>query len=141
MARPGFPRIADCLIRPALNQRISNMAGYIPRTGAQKKKNILRQRELALRGDIRREASEEKLLRSAERVRSARLGVIKSLIHEAEPARSEDEEGVTNALRKLADANDYWHHISVREIVEMYSGEGDDEVFVDRKKWWDFRPR
>ena len=43
------------------------MPSDIARTRGQKKKNILRQKELALRGDIRREASADKLERSAEK--------------------------------------------------------------------------
>ena len=80
---------------------------YIPRTGGQKKKNILRQKELALRGDIRREVSREKLHRSAEKVRSAQLGVIKALRHEAKPARSDDEDKVKGILRNLDEADAY----------------------------------
>ena len=115
------------------------MTSYIARSGGQKKKNILRQRELALRGDLRRGASEGKLHRSAEKVRSAQLGVVKALFHEAEPARSEDEERVAHRLERLEDAHEYWTNVPVEEIVEMYSGDGDDEMFIDRKKWWDFR--
>ena len=117
------------------------MTSYIARTGGQKKKNILHQRELALRGDIRREAAEEKLHRSAEKVRSAQLGVVKALLHEAEPARSEDEERVADTLQRLGEAREYWTDIPVEAIVEMYSREDDGDVIIDRKKWWDFRPR
>ena len=117
------------------------MTSYIARTGGQKKKNILRQKELALRGDIRREVSQDKLQRSAEKVRSAQLGLIKVLIHEAEPARSEDVDRVADSLQKLEEANEYWANISIQEIVEMYSTEDDEHVFIDRKKWWDSRPR
>jgi hypothetical protein len=117
------------------------MTSYIARSGGQKKKNILHQREIALRGDIRREVSEEKLQRSAEKVRSAQLGVIKSLMYEAEPARSEDEDRVAETLQKLDEANEYWTNVSSEEIIEMYSTEQSEDVFIDRKKWWDFRPR
>ena len=117
------------------------MTSYIARTGGQKKKNILHQRELALRGDIRRELAEEKLHRSAETVRLAQLGVIKALLYEAEPARSEDEDRVADTLQRLGEAREYWADVPVEEIIEIYSTEDDEDVFIDRKKWWDFRPR
>jgi chromosomal replication initiation ATPase DnaA len=117
------------------------MTSYIARSGGEKKKNILRQKELALRGDIRREVAEEKLHRSAEKVRLAQLGVIKALSHEAEPARSEDEERVADTLKRLEEAEEYWTDVLVEEIIEMYSTDGEEDVFIDRKKWWDFRPR
>lgn len=117
------------------------MASFIARTGGQKKKNILRQKELALRADIRREVSTEKLHRSAERVRSAQLGAIKALIYEAQPARSEDEKRAKGVLLNLDEANERWETISVHEIIELYSEETAETTVVDRKKWWDFRPR
>ena len=117
------------------------MTSYIARSGGQKKKNILRQKELALRGDIRREVAEEKLDRSAEKVRLAQLGVIKALFHEAEPARSEDEDRVADTLQRLGEAREYWADVTVKEIIELYSTEDDEDIFIDRKKWWDFRPR
>ena len=94
------------------------MASFITRTGGQKKKNILRQKELALRGDIRREASTEKLDRSAERVRSAQLAVINALIYEAQPARREDEERAERVLLNLDEAKERWEAISVYEIIK-----------------------
>lgn len=69
------------------------------------------------------------------------LGVIKALLHEADPARSEDEELVVDALQRLRDAEEYWTHVLVAEIIEMYSADGDGDVFIGRKKWWDFRSR
>ena len=117
------------------------MTNYISRTGGQKKRNILRQKELALKGEIRREASHEKLQKSAEKVRSAQLGLLKALIYEAEPSRSEDEDRSKERLLKLAEENDYWKSISVHEIIQSYSEKADETSVVDRKKWWDFRPR
>ena len=114
------------------------MTSYIARSGGQKK-NILRQREMALKGDIRREVAEEKLHRSAEQVRLAQLGVIKALLHEAGPARSEDEDRVADTLQRLGEAKEYWTEVSVEEIIEMYSAEDEEDVFIDRKRWWDFR--
>jgi hypothetical protein len=115
------------------------MTSYIARTGGEKKKNILQQKELALRGDIRREASQDKLQKSAEKVRSAQLGVIKVLIHEAEPARSEDADKIGDTISRLQEANGYWTNLSTQEIIKMYSIEDDEEVVIDRKRWWDFR--
>ena len=115
------------------------MTAYIARSGGQKKKNILRQKELALRGDIRREVSKEKLERSAEKVRTAQLGVIKALTHEAEPVRSEDEERSAETLRRLEEAKEHWTGLPVEVIIEIYSSQDDVDVFIDRKKWWDFR--
>ena len=117
------------------------MTSYIARTGAQKKKNILRQKELALRGDIRRQVSNEKLERSAEKVRSAQLGVIKALVYECTPSRKEDEEEAEGILNNLDKVNEYWTSISVNDIIQMYSSEDNETASVDRKKWWDFRPR
>ena len=116
------------------------MTSYIARTGGRKKRNILRQKELALRGDIRREVSDEKLQRSAEEVRTAQLGVIKALIHEAEPVCSDDEDRLANTLQRFEEAKEFWTDATVEEIVKMYSSEGDEDVFVERKKWWDSRP-
>ena len=117
------------------------MTSYIARTGGEKKKNILRQKELALRGDIRREVSQGKLQKSAEKVQSAQLGVIKVLIHEAEPARSEDEAKVADTIHRLEEASAYWTNISTQEIIKMYSVEDNEDVIIDRKRWWDSRPR
>ncbi len=32
-------------------------------------------------------------------------------------------------------------NISVHEIIQSYSEKADETSVVDRKKWWDFRPR
>ena len=117
------------------------MTSYIARTGGQKKKNILRQKELVLRGDIRRRASEGKLNKSAENVRSAHLGVMKVLIHELEPGRMEDVDQVADRTQRLEDANIFWTDISTQEIITIYSTEDHDPISIDRKRWWDFRPR
>lgn len=117
------------------------MANYIPRTGGQKKKNILHQKELVLRADIRRAVSKEKLDKSAEHVRSAQLGVIKALICEAEPSSSKEEDRANERILELEKAQERWHSISVHEIIEFYSGETGEPIFVERKKWWDLRPR
>ena len=117
------------------------MTSYIRRTGGEKKKNILRQKELTLRGDIRREVSQNKLQKSAEKVRSAQLGVIKVLIHEAEPAVSEAEDRAADTIHTLEEASEYWTNIATQEIIKMYSIENNEDVIIDRKSWWDFRPR
>ncbi len=111
------------------------MTSYIVRTGGQKKKNQLRQKELSLRGDIRRRATRGKLERCAEKVRAAHLGVVKALFHESKPFREEDE-GTCNATAdKLHESKEYWKSISIDEIIEIYSNEIDDDIYVDRKKW------
>jgi len=117
------------------------MTSYISRSGGQKKKNILRQKELALRGDLRREATCETLQRRAAEVRSAHLGVIKALLEEARPVREEDEEGSTVTLQRLEKAREHWENVPLADIIRSYSTKTDDVPFVDRKKWWDFRPR
>ena len=117
------------------------MTSYIARTGGQKKKNILRQKELVLRGDLRRLASEGKLNKSAENVRSAQLGVMKVLIHELEPGRMEDVNQVADRIQRLEDATTFWSNISTHEIISIYSSEDHDPISIDRKRWWDFRPR
>jgi len=117
------------------------MTSYIARSGGEKKKNILRQMELALRGGIRRDLAIDKLHRSAEQVRSAQLGVIKALFVEATPAREEDQEKARGVLQKLQEGRDHWERISVEEIVQIYSKDTDEVSFVGRKKWWDSRPR
>ena len=117
------------------------MTNYIARTGGEKKKNILRQKELTLRGDIRRGLSQDKLQKSAEKVRSAQLAVIKVLIYEAEPSRSEDEDKVALTIHRLEEENDHWTNISAQEIIAVYSTQESEDLFIDRKKWWDFRRR
>lgn len=111
------------------------MTNYIARTGGQKKKNILRQKELTLRGDIHRRASQDKQQKSAEKVRIAQLAVIKVLIHEAEPGRSEDEDKAADSLLRLEEAKGYWTNIPSKEIIEVYSKADDEDAFVNRKKW------
>ena len=111
------------------------MTNYISRTGGQKKKNILRQKELALRGDIRLEVPIEKLHRSAEKVRTAQLGVVKALSHEAQPARTEDEDASRPALKKLEETKDYWTEVSVQEIIQIYADDPDKSEIIDSKKW------
>ena len=94
-----------------------------------------------MRGDIRREVSQDKLQKSAEKVRSAQLAVIKVLIYEAEPSRVEDEDKAAGTIHRLEEENEYWTTISGQEIIAIYSTGGNDDVIINRKKWWDFRPR
>jgi len=117
------------------------MTSYVPRTGGQKKKNILRQKELELRGAIHRGVATEKLQRSAEKVRSAQLGVIKALLEEARPLREEDEETSGRTVQNLREAREYWEGVSFDEIIQIYLEDTDETSFIERKKWWDFRPR
>jgi hypothetical protein len=118
------------------------MASYICRTGGQKKQNILRQKELALRGAIGRGESAFLLIKLAEKVRLAWLGVNKALTYEAEPSTIERETKATPVLLELHADKERWGKISSQEIIALYSVEPDDaRLPVERKKWWDFRSR
>ena len=117
------------------------MTSYIARTGGQKKRNILRQRELELRGEINRGGPDGKIRRKAERVRSAQLGVIKALIEEATPVSAEQEERFRNRRQKHLKNREFWKGITVEEIVRMYSESNTETHEVNRKRWWDFRER
>ena len=117
------------------------MTSYIARTGGQKKKNILRQKELELQAGIRREESIVKIQRRAEKVRSAHQGVIKVLLKEAEPMREEDKEKTKSIRMKLTEEKEFWDNVVTDEIIRIYSEPGDENHQIDRKKWWDFRSR
>ncbi len=111
------------------------MTGYIARTGGQKKKNILRQRELELRGEIRRGATREKIERRAERVRAAQDGVIKALLHEVTAVRAEDEDRIRDTRQKLLERRTFWENVAVQEIVRIYSQSTEENPQVEPKKW------
>ncbi len=118
------------------------MASYICRTGGQKEQNMLRQKELALRGAIRRGDSALLLIKLAEKVRLAWLGVNKALIYEAEPSAIERETRATPVLHELHEDKERWEKIASQDIIALYSEETeDDHLPVERKKWWDFRIR
>ena len=116
------------------------MTNYVARRGGQKKKNILRQRELELIGLMSCEDADAKITRAAERVRAAQLGVIKVLLKEATPVAEEDEPRYEPKRRKLAEKRSFWNQVSPEEIVRLYEGQspGGD---VERKRWGDFRQR
>ena len=105
------------------------MTSYLPRTGGQKK-NILHQKELELRAEIRRKGTNTNLKRRAEKVRVAQQGVIKALLAEE---RSE------SARRKLMKKKEHWATISVDEIIRIYSNPTDSSPDIQRKKFWDTR--
>jgi F0F1-type ATP synthase delta subunit len=111
------------------------MTNYVSRTGGQKKKNILRQKELELRAEIRREAATDKIRRRAENVRAAQLGVIKALLKEAEPPTSESAALRKERLQKLYAEREYWVNISVDEIIRINKEKLDEVPDVDSKKW------
>lgn len=117
------------------------MSNYLQRKGGQKRKNMLRQKELALRGDIGRGSPQEKLLKSAENLRAAYLGYIKVLLDETLPRRREDEAKAAEPLERLKAANTHWTTVSAQAIIEAHSTETSKILFVDRKSWWDFRRR
>ena len=111
------------------------MTSYIARTGGQKKRNILRQRELELLGEIRRGGTREKMERRAERVRAAQEGVIKTLLHEITVVRAEDEDRARDTRQKLLEQRTFWENVAVQEIVRIYSQSTEEIPQVDRKKW------
>jgi hypothetical protein len=117
------------------------MTSYIARTGGQKKKNSLHQKELELQAGIRRQESVAKIQRRAEKVRSAHQGVLKALLKEAEPMKAEDKEKSKNTRMKLAVEKEFWDNVVTDEIIRIYSKLGDENHHIDRKKWWDFRSK
>ena len=98
------------------------MAGYVARTGGQKKKVILAQREDELRHHLRHESAFETIERCSERVRSAQLGVIRVLLYETEPARAEDEQH-EEFRANLMKRRENWQAISAQDIVRQYQSE------------------
>ncbi len=95
------------------------MTAYVRRTGAQKKKAILEKREAELRHHLAHASSAEKVAGSAERVRFAKLGVIKALLYEAEPAREEDDQN-REVRARLNGERERWLGYSTDETVRLY---------------------
>lgn len=98
------------------------MAGYIPRTGGQKKKGILAQREDELRHHILHKSCADVIQRSAKRVRAAQLGVFKALLYETEPARADDTEH-HEFRASLARKQAFWTGIQIDEIIRRYQSD------------------
>lgn len=95
------------------------MAGYVARTGVQKKKAILAKRERELDGAYIRSASDEEIARIIEKVRTAQLGVLKCLHYELAPAKSEDTRNEA-ALKNLNEKQQWWMTMSHRDIIRHY---------------------
>ena len=117
------------------------MSNYIPRSGGQKKRNILRKRELELRAELRREGPDNRVHKYAEKLRLAQLGVVKALIHEATPTRAEDAAKADAKFEELQHKKRFWEEVSVDDIIDMYLKSIDAPSTVGRKRWWDLRDR
>lgn len=99
--------------------RLIEMSNYVPRADANKKKNILAQREEELRHHLLHGAVGELIERYAERLRAAQLALIKALLHEMKPVAAGEllpEEFRANLLKR----RELWRSIPVGEIVAVY---------------------
>ncbi|MEM1176771.1 MAG: hypothetical protein AAGM22_00375 [Acidobacteriota bacterium] len=111
------------------------MTAYIARSGAAKKKNIFRQRVLELRGEIGREGPAHRLRRGAERLRTARLNVIRALLAESRPVREEDEAAFAATAANLERERQLWEIVPVEEIIQIYAETTEELPRIDRKRW------
>ena len=96
------------------------MSNYVPRSGAQKKKDFLAQREQELQHAIRNCEDDARLARAVERVRAAKLNLIKALLPRwyAEPS---DNPNIERSHDKLRKEREEWEGLTEREILDRYS--------------------
>jgi len=86
------------------------MAGYLPHH--QKKDRIFNKREKELVHAIKNEYSKEKLVKAAEKLREAKLGVFKSRFSQKSVLPAECFAGNEKSRK--------WEQMDVEEIIEMY---------------------
>lgn len=86
-----------------------------------RKTRILVRREEELRHAIRHGQAAERIARAAERVRTARLHLLKALRHAALPCRAEDVPKAEAHLRNLAEQVALWERRSVESVVAEYA--------------------
>ncbi|HEY1120908.1 MAG TPA: hypothetical protein VGE67_04890 [Haloferula sp.] len=97
------------------------MAGYIPRTGARKKRDILGKRLSGLEGACARGESAERVSQAIGRVRDAQLGVLKCQLYELEGRGSKIR--TESALRTKDEEIAWWEEASDAEVVRFFAGE------------------
>ena len=99
------------------------MTGYVPRSGAQKKKDILEHKEYELKTRIQKGENPEVIEKACEKVRKAQLGVLKALLHEIEPVVEPSPKKLSR-FKNIKQQQAEWLSFSVEEIVEKYNYRG-----------------
>lgn len=98
------------------------MTGYVPRDREPyKKKGIFEQKEAELLHALRNNFTQKKLHRAVEKVRKAKLGVLKGQRHCAQVYRIEDDNSERQQhLMKIDEAFNKWSMMSPEDIINMY---------------------
>ena len=98
------------------------MTGYVPRDKEPyKKKAILEQKEVELLHALRNNFTQEKLYRVVEKVRKAKLGVLKGQQHCAQVYKIEDDDPERqHHLKKIDEAFHKWSMMSPEDTIDIY---------------------
>ena len=103
------------------------MAGYVSRSDARKQQDQCLRKASTLRSRIQTGATKQELVKAAEEVRHAQLQIIKGLLYELEPARTEDcTAELSVRIAKLQTKAEEWKRFSVEEIIRLHSNPGTD---------------
>jgi hypothetical protein len=86
-----------------------------------RKSRILSRREEELRHALRNSRCSSKLERAAERVRTAKLHLLKAFRHSVAPCCAEDTPAAETQLRSIRSESDFWEQRSVDSIINEYS--------------------
>jgi hypothetical protein len=86
-----------------------------------RKSRILSRREEELRHALRDRPGSTKLERAAERVRTAKLHLLKALRHSVVPFCAEDAPVAETRLRTIGSESDFWEQRTVDSIINEYS--------------------
>jgi tRNA U55 pseudouridine synthase TruB len=95
------------------------MAQYLSPYPCHKKTVIFKQREKELQHAIKNGFNIKKLHKAAEKLRSAKMHLIKALRQSVETYREEDEAPIKR-LEKLRAEAEEWEKASVEDIIEKY---------------------
>ena len=91
-----------------------------------RKTRILSRREEELRHALRSNLDPRKVQRAAERVRTAKLHLLKALQHSAAPCCAEDPSSESR-LQNIQKEIDFWEQRPAKDIIDEYKNE--------KRKW------
>lgn len=84
---------------------------------------ILSRREEELRHAVKNNLDAKKIRRAAERVRAAKLQLLKALPYASEPCSSNPGSSESPELQKLKSDAEYWERRLISEIIDEYAHE------------------
>ena len=132
--RGGCGQTCELLsVRSVPMQYLSPFPGF-------RKSRMLSRREEELRHALRNSPRSARLERTAERVRTAKLRLLKALRHSVVPYCAEDAAAAETRLRNIESESHFWKHRTVDSIINEYSnaetqpGAGADAVHREDEK-------